>query len=404
MAYVAPWGTPFPPARAPWIPPNAAGVLGSRPGAPHQAYPVVLPGGMAPLPGYHAGMAAPPTNNTVPYSLEYAAMLHQAMSANEAPVNPQQIEWMVDSGASSHVTGKTGNLTSSQPNLDINSQHIIVGDGSKIPIIATGSVQISKLPLYLQNVLVSPSIVKNLISVQKFTRDNFVSIEFDPFSFSVKDLATKTLLHRSNSDGDLYPWISSPTVLSTLGGNVWHQRLGHPSNMAHYPLHFLSCNKSSTSHSSLCESCQLGRHTRLPFPSSTSHTTAPFQLIHCDSWTSPIVSFSGYKYYLVVLDDFTHYSWTFPLRNKSDTCTTIQHFFEFVSTQYHVTIQCLQCDNGGKFLTTSLRAFFSHHGVIFRLSCPHTSPKWQSRMSHPHYKRYCPYAPSSCQVTTTILG
>jgi hypothetical protein len=175
-------------------------------------------------------MAAPPPLNPVPYSLDYAAMLHQAMSANEAPVNPQQIEWMVDSGASSHVTGKTGNLTSSQPNLDINSQHIIVGDGSKIPIIATGSVQISKLPLYLQNVLVSPSIVKNLISVRKFTRDNFVSIEFDPFGFSVKDLATKTLLHRSNSDGDLYPWISSPTALSILGGNIWHQRLGHPSS------------------------------------------------------------------------------------------------------------------------------------------------------------------------------
>jgi hypothetical protein len=283
-------------------------------------------------------------------------MLHHAMSNQDAP---QPIEWFVDSGASSHVTGKTGNLTSSHSNLGVNSQHIIVGNGSKVPVLATGSVKISNLPLYLQNVLVSPSIVKNLISVRKFTRDNFVSIEFDRFGFSVKDLATKTLLICSNSDGDLYPFFgsSSPSsaALSITGGDIWHQRLGHPSSTTHYPLDFLSCNKRTFSHSSLCDSCQLGRHTRLPFPTSTSHTSTAFHLIHCDLWTSPVVSFSGYKYYLVVLDDFTHYSWTFPLRNKSDTCTTLQNFFEYVRTQFHVTIKYLQCDNGGEFLTHSLR-------------------------------------------------
>jgi hypothetical protein len=110
----------------------------------------------------------------------------------------------MDSGASSHVTGKMGNLTSTHSNLGSRSSHIIVGNGSKLPILAVGSIKISSLPLYLQNVLVSLGIVKNLISVRQFTHDNYVSIEFDPFGFSVKDLATKTLLLRSNSVGDLY--------------------------------------------------------------------------------------------------------------------------------------------------------------------------------------------------------
>ena len=114
---------------------------------------------------------------------------------------------------------------------------------------------------------------------------------------------------------------------------------------------------------------------RLSYPTSTSYTTTAFQLVHFDLWTSPIVSFSGYKYYLVVLDDYSHYSWTFPLRNKSDTCATIQRFYQFVLTQFHVSIQCLQCDNGGEFLTNALRDFFSQRGTCFRLSCPHTSPQ-----------------------------
>jgi hypothetical protein len=41
---------------------------------------------------------------------------------------------------------------------------------------------------------------------------------------------------------------------------------------------------------------------------------------------------SGYKYYLIILDDCTHYSWTFPLHQKSDTFPTLSHFFAFVST------------------------------------------------------------------------
>jgi hypothetical protein len=51
-----------------------------------------------------------------------------------------------------------------------------------------------------------------------------------------------------------------------------------------------------------------------------------FDLIHCDLWTSFVPNVSGYKYYLVILDDCTHYSWTFLLRHKSDTFHTLSLF------------------------------------------------------------------------------
>ena len=90
------------------------------------------------------------------------------------------------------------------------------------------------------------------------------------------------------------------------------------------------CNKDSSN--SLCHACQLGRHTRLPFHASSSRASSNFDLIHCDLWTSPIVSISGYKYYLVILDDCSHHLWTFPLRMKSDTFPTIANFFAYVAT------------------------------------------------------------------------
>lgn len=46
-------------------------------------------------------------------------------------------------------------------------------------------------PLQLNGILVSPSLIKNLISIRRLTRDNNVSIEFDPVGFSIKDLHTR---------------------------------------------------------------------------------------------------------------------------------------------------------------------------------------------------------------------
>jgi hypothetical protein len=45
-----------------------------------------------------------------------------------------------------------------------------------------------------------------------------------------------------------------------------------------------------------------------------------------------VLSVSIYKYYLVVLDDFSHYLWTFPLGLKSDTFTTLSNILSYVST------------------------------------------------------------------------
>ena len=67
---------------------------------------------------------------------------------------------------------------------------------------------------------------------------------------------------------------------------------------------------------------------------------------------------SGYKYYLVVVDNFSHYSWTFPLRAKSETFPTLLHFFAWVSTQFGLTVKSIQCDNGREFDNSTSRSFF----------------------------------------------
>jgi hypothetical protein len=82
--------------------------------------------------------------------------------------------------------------------------HIVVGNGNLIPVTSTGTTHLSH-NLSLNNVLVLPSLIKDLIYVRQFTTDNNCFVEFDPFGCSMKDLPTRREIIRCDSSGPLYP-------------------------------------------------------------------------------------------------------------------------------------------------------------------------------------------------------
>lgn len=53
------------------------------------------------------------------------------------------------------------------------------------------------------------------------------------------------------------------------------------------------------------------KQVRLSFLVSNSDTLMPFDIMHSDVWTSPILSSAGHKYYVLFLDDYTNFLWTF---------------------------------------------------------------------------------------------
>jgi transposase InsO family protein len=309
-----------------------------------------------------------------------------ALAAFQTPTltSPMGPEWIADTGATYHTTLDPGILTSVRPPSSLPSS-IVVANGSCLPVTSVGAAG-SPGSFRIPDVLVAPSLVHNLLSIRRFTTDNSCSVEFDSSGLTVKDSATRCPLLRCDSTDPLYTLqlphatpssSSTPTTAvvfaATTSSTTWHRRLGHPGRDALTQLTrsaTIPCTRSHDEH--LCHACQLGRHVRLPF-SSSSHATHAFDVVHCDLWTSPIISISGYKYYLVVLDDFSHYVWTFPLRAKSETFTALRHFFAWVSTQFGLTIKAVQCDNGREFDNSTSRVFFLSHGMQLRMSCPYTS-------------------------------
>src|SRR5688572_29844529 len=96
-------------------------------------------------------------------------------------------------------------------------------------------------------------------------------------------------------------------------------------------------------------------------------TTCPFDLVQCDLWTPLIPSISSYKYYLFILDDFSHYLWTFPLCRKSDTFTGLSHFFDWMLTQFGRIIQSVQCDNEREFDNSTSGTLFLSYGMQLQM-------------------------------------
>ncbi|GJS61113.1 ribonuclease H-like domain-containing protein [Tanacetum coccineum] len=143
----------------------------------------------------------------------------------------QDPTWHMDTDASSHLNFNASNLSTIFDKRLFSSVH--VGDGKSIPVTNTGHSIIPShhRPLHLYNVLVTPNIIKNLIYVRQFTRDNNCTIEFDAFGFSVNDYLTRHILLRCDSLSDLYPVTKPstfPIAFLSTSASTWHQRLGHP--------------------------------------------------------------------------------------------------------------------------------------------------------------------------------
>jgi hypothetical protein len=99
----------------------------------------------------------------------------------------------------------------------------------------------------------------------------------------------------------------------------------------------------------------------------------PLQLVHSDVWQSPVVSLSGCRYHVIFIDDYSRFSWLFPLKSKSDVYPCFIKFKCMVENLFSSKIKSFQSDGGGEYSYTPFKNLLTQHGIFHRFSCPHTS-------------------------------
>ncbi|KAJ9555998.1 LOW QUALITY PROTEIN: hypothetical protein OSB04_010612 [Centaurea solstitialis] len=273
----------------------------------------------------------------------------QQPSANFADYRSQQFNtWLPDTGSNNHVAQDASSLDSHEPYYGDDT--LRVGNGKGLPILHIGSSRFfsPSKTFSLSNILHVPQIKRNLLSVQKFCQDNHVFFEFHSTFFAVKDKFTRTTLLTGPSNNGLYSLLlpqlqSLPKVAFTTvcaSSDIWHQRLGHPHSqllqtmLSRYNLPVF--NKTS---SSFCNSCHIGKSSKLHLSSSNYKSTHFLDLLFCDVWgPAPITSSDGHNYFLLCVDDFSRYMWIFPLKHKSDVYNVFKQFMIVVERQFNTKV------------------------------------------------------------------
>lgn len=125
----------------------------------------------------------------------------------------------------------------------------------------------------------------------------------------------------------------------------------------------------------MCESCQIHKSIQQPFSSSHSETLGTLDLVHLDVWVVPLFSPSSFKFYVTFIDNFSRFTWLYPIANKFDVFNSFIRFRLLVEKQFAYPIKRLQTDNGGEYISSLFTRYLMENGILYRCTCPHTSQK-----------------------------
>ena len=85
----------------------------------------------------------------------------------------------------------------------------------------------------------------------------------------------------------------------------------------------------STLSSLACESCQLGKHTRVSFPKRLNNQAkSPFELVHTDVWgPCRTASTLRFQYFVTFIDDYSRCTSLFLMKNQAELYSIFQKFY-----------------------------------------------------------------------------
>jgi hypothetical protein len=123
-------------------------------------------------------------------------------------------------------------------------------------------------------------------------------------------------------------------------GWLWHRRLGRVGIKQHNRLvkHdlVLALKDVKFEKDKLCSACQAEKQVANSHPNkSIMLTTRPLELLHMDLFgLTTYRSIGGNSYCLVIVDDYSRYTWVFFLHDKSHTCDIFKTFVRRAENEF----------------------------------------------------------------------
>nr|KYP55958.1 Retrovirus-related Pol polyprotein from transposon TNT 1-94 [Cajanus cajan] len=122
-----------------------------------------------------------------------------------------------------------------------------------------------------------------------------------------------------------------------------------------------------------CEECVIGKQARTSFPRSSEYRAKEqLGLIHTDL-CGPITpeSFSGKKYFVSFIDDFSRKTWVYFLKEKLEVFETFKKFKVMVGKETSKVIKAVRSDRRGEFTSVEFNKYCEEHGIKRFLTAPY---------------------------------
>ncbi|KAE8231736.1 hypothetical protein CF326_g3244 [Tilletia indica] len=352
-----------------------------------------------------------------------------------ASIPEKAIKWILDSGATHHMTSRSELLPVRLAPASDTVVHI--ADGTQATVSRRGACMASlfgdggsEATAFLKTVLVVPSFTNNLLSVQRLAEDGW-TVQFTKAGAELRS-PTGQKVQTFTEPGTGAPYLmlktqptrvvdikgaskrggpakatarvameqvrkeieqkekvesseAKPKERSTTEAKKWHRRLAH---MSYFLLRILARNPAFAredrpkpqditeiiTSEEVCDPCVESKQPLMPFGTSDSKPQGKMDDIHFDL-TGQFEGNKDYKYGFHLLDEYSRMVWSFPVPNK-EAATVFAVFLtwtELMKNQNHGTIKRLHCDHGGEFENHLFQEWARINGVGWNFAAPNTS-------------------------------
>ena len=125
------------------------------------------------------------------------------------------------------------------------------------------------------------------------------------------------------------------------------------------------------------KACQLGKQVRSLFKSKNAIASSrPLEILHTDLFgPSRTVSLRGKTYGLVILDDYTRFTWILFLSHKNNTLSVFSRLYKQISNEKNFTTVKIRSDHRIEFDNQDFEKFCTENGIDHNFSIPKTLRK-----------------------------
>ena len=345
---------------------------------------------------YIAVLATTDTHTSVDWTSHTRTPISTAVAypAGRTLITHSDLPFILDTGATCHISPEAANFKS----LRTIKRHPVKGPGgSAVHAIGIGDIDLhiaSGHTLKLTDVLYIPESSVRLISILALNQNGNYTTHFDSEGCWVTNksntviirgalspskrlyvLTTKTpfVQHKRIPEASMALYTKVPDI------ETWHRRLGHCNPQA-----IIDMAKGGVSQGMpidlsclppKCDSCALGKQSRSSVPKRREGVKADRRLgkVYVNlCGPMAVASRSGNLYSMNVIDDFSGYVWSIPLRSKSDASSALQTWHKAVTVQSGETLRVLVSDNG-ELVTKSTKDWCDREGIEHQVTAPYTS-------------------------------